>query len=486
MLRRMTAPARPAPTRVRQRLRGALSSVRLRLVWWVVVVLAIATIVSVVVVRQILLQRLDARIDGELRQEVGEVELLAAGNDPETGAPFQGDVERIFEVALSRNVPSRSETILAFEDGELEGVSSGEAGPPVSALPVDDWATLQEPARGRLTTGGTVIDYLAVPFLVDGVPAGVFVVAIDRAGLSADTDAAALAAAFVGLIMLVVGSILAIRLADRILVPVREVRQTAQAISESDLSQRIDVRGHDEISELAATFNDMLDRLEAAFATQRRFIDDAGHELRTPITVIQGHLDTLGDDPQERARTLALLDDELGRVRRMVDDLITLARSERPDFLRPGPVDLGDLTREVADKARGLGDRAWSVEQVADEPIWADGQRLTQALLQLCENAVRHTTAGQPIAIGSAVVGDEVTLWVRDSGPGVPIDEQARIFERFVRGRDGRRRSEGSGLGLSIVSAIAEAHGGRPRLVSPPDGGATFTITIPLRRGPDR
>jgi two-component system OmpR family sensor kinase len=284
----------------------------------------------------------------------------------------------------------------------------------------------------------------------------------------------------------VVGSILAIRLADRILVPVREVRQTAQAISESDLSQRIDVRGHDEISELAATFNDMLDRLEAAFATQRRFIDDAGHELRTPITVIQGHLDTLGDDPQERARTLALLDDELGRVRRMVDDLITLARSERPDFLRPGPVDLGDLTREVADKARGLGDRAWSVEQVADEPIWADGQRLTQALLQLCENAVRHTTAGQPIAIGSAVVGDEVTLWVRDNGPGVPMDEQARIFERFVRGRDGRRRSEGSGLGLSIVSAIAEAHGGRPRLVSPPDGGATFTITIPLRRGPDR
>lgn len=481
----MTAPARPLPDRVRRRVRGALASVRLRLVWWVVVVLAIATLVSVVVVRQILLQRLDARIDSELRQEVGEVELLADGNDPETGQLFRGDVERIFDVALSRNVPSRSETILTFVGGELEGVSRGEVGPPVEILPTAEWATRQEPVRGRLTTDDTVIDYLAVPFRVDGVSAGVFVVAIDRTGLSVDTDAASLAAASVGLIMLIVGSILAIRLADRILVPVREVRQTAQAISESDLSRRIDVRGHDEISELASTFNDMLDRLDDAFAVQRRFIDDAGHELRTPITVIQGHLDTLGDDPQERTRTLALLDDELGRVRRMVDDLITLARIERPDFLRPGPVDLGDLTRQIVDKARGLGERAWVVDQVADEPIWADEQRLTQAMLQMAENAVRHTTAGDRIAVGSAVVGDEVTLWVSDTGPGVPEDEQARIFERFVRGRDGRRRSEGSGLGLSIVSAIAEAHGGRPRLVSPPGGGATFTIAIPLRRGPD-
>jgi signal transduction histidine kinase len=148
-------------------------------------------------------------------------------------------------------------------------------------------------------------------------------------------------------------------------------------------------------------------------------------------------------------------------------------------------VDLGDLTRRVLDKARALGLRDWQLDAVADEPIWADEQRLTQGVLQLVENAVRHTTRSAIIAIGSAVGGGEVRVWVRDDGPGVPPEEQGSIFERFVRGRSARRRSEGSGLGLSIVSAIAEAHGGRVRLDSPPGAGATFTIAFPLRRGSD-
>jgi signal transduction histidine kinase len=467
--------------------RAALSSVRVRLVAWFVVVLAIATIASLFAVQLILQQRLDARIDAELVQEVREVERLVAGNDPATGRPFGDDVDRIFEVALLRNVPARYETILTFVDGELAGQSSGDAGPRLVDLPADAWRDIDQTLRGRLSTDdGVTIEYLAVPIVVDGSPSGVFVIAVDRDLQSEDTDAAALAAAGVGFAMLIIGSLLAVRMADRILAPVRAVNRTAQSISESDLSGRIDVHGSDEISELAGTFNDMLDRLDAAFAAQRRFIDDAGHELRTPITVIQGHLDTLGDDPAERARTLALLDDELARVRRMIDDLITLARADRPDFVRFGPVDLGDLTRAVLDKARGLGPRAWQFDAVGDEPIWADEQRLTQAVLQLAENAVRHTTRNDVIAVGSAVQDQEVRLWVRDSGPGVPAEDQAAIFERFVRGRLGRRRAEGSGLGLSIVSAIAHAHGGRVLLDSPVDGGATFTIGFPLRRGDER
>jgi signal transduction histidine kinase len=469
------------------RRRAALSSVRVRLVAWFVLVLAIATIASLFAVQLILQQRLDARIDAELVQEVREVERLVAGNDPATGQPFGDDVDRIFEVALLRNVPARYETILTFVDGELAGQSSGDAGPRLADLPADEWRDIDQTLRGRLTTDdGVAIEYLAVPIVVDGSPSGVFVIAVDRDLQSEDTDAAALAAAGVGFAMLIIGSLLAVRMADRILDPVRAVNRTAQSISESDLSGRIDVHGSDEISELAGTFNDMLDRLDAAFAAQRRFIDDAGHELRTPITVIQGHLDTLGDDPEERARTLALLDEELARVRRMIDDLITLARADRPDFVRFGPVDLGDLTRAVLDKARGLGPRDWQLDGVADEPIWADEQRLTQAVLQLAENAVRHTTRSDRIAIGTSVVGEEVRLWVRDSGPGVPEEDQAAIFERFARGRSGRRRAEGSGLGLSIVSAIAHAHGGRVLLDSPASGGAMFTIGFPLRRGDKR
>jgi signal transduction histidine kinase len=484
--RRVVDGSRSHAVRVLDRSRHRISSLRARLVWSFVIVLAIATIGSVLVVRQILLQRLDARIDAELVQEIREVERLAAGNDPETGRPFAGDVDRIFETALLRNVPARHETIVTFVEGEIAGQSSGDQGPRLDELPIEAWRNLTETARGRLTLpGGHVVEYLAVPFVVDGSPSGVFAMSVDRDLQIGDTDAAAIAAAAVGLIMLLAASLLAVRLADRILVPIREVGRTAQSITESDLSGRIEVRGTDEIAELAATFNDMLDRLDDSFAAQRRFLDDAGHELRTPITIIQGHLDTLGEDPEERARTLALLDDELARVRRMIDDLITLARAGRPDFVRPGPLDLADLTRQILQKARGFGDRDWQLDQVADEPIWADGQRLTQAVLQLVENAVRHTLRGSPIAIGSAVSEGEVRLWVRDSGPGVPPEDQEAIFERFVRGRSGRRRSEGSGLGLSIVSAIAAGHDGHAGLNSPPGEGATFEIGFPLRRWPE-
>jgi len=278
----------------------------------------------------------------------------------------------------------------------------------------------------------------------------------------------------------VMGSILAIRLAERILAPVRLVTRTARSISDTDLSKRIPVKGYDEISELSATFNDMLERLEGSFATQRRFIDDAGHELRTPITVIRGHLDVMGDDPDDRRRTLELVSDELERMSRMVDDLLTLARSDQPDFLRQRIVDLDELTIRMLENARGLAPRDWRVDGTADGRATLDEQRLMQAVLQLAANAVRHTADGELVALGSAVHDGEVRFWVRDSGPGVRVEDRDRIFERFYRGRSGHRRSDGAGLGLSIVQAIAEAHGGRVELDSVPGDGATFTVVIPI------
>lgn len=148
--------------------------------------------------------------------------------------------------------------------------------------------------------------------------------------------------------------------------------------------------GTDDVAQLARTFNTMLDRLEVAFLAQREFVDNAGHELRTPITVIRGHLELMGDDPGEREETRALVLDELARMNRMVDDLLVLAKSERPDFLKLEEVNLTELTVEVVAKARGMADRAWRVDATADAVIVADGQRLTQALMQLVSNAVRH------------------------------------------------------------------------------------------------
>ena len=237
--------------------------------------------------------------------------------------------------------------------------------------------------------------------------------------------------------------------------------------------------GNDDVAQLARTFNTMLDRLEVAFLAQREFVDNAGHELRTPITVIRGHLELMGDDPRDREETRALVLDELARMNRMVDDLLVLAKSERPDFLKLEEVNLTELTVEVVAKARGLAERAWRVDETADATIVADGQRLTQALMQLVSNAVRHTADGQRIAVGSKVSNGNAVLWVEDSGSGVAAGDAERIFERFARGND-EGRTEGAGLGLAIVRSIARAHGGEVRLVGQDGPGARFELELPM------
>jgi signal transduction histidine kinase len=221
----------------------------------------------------------------------------------------------------------------------------------------------------------------------------------------------------------------------------------------------------------------MLDRLERAFADQRDFLDDAGHELRTPLTIVRGHLETLEDDPAARQRTVELVLDEVKRMSRMVDDLILLAQSNEPDFLRVDAVDVSALTNDLHEKARALGERDWRIDAVGRGIIVADGQRLTQAVMQLAQNAVEHTAEGDEIALGSAVSARGAQFWVRDTGTGVAADDRERIFERLERGRNATRG--GAGLGLAIVSAIARAHGGRAELVGDAVPGAKFSITVP-------
>jgi signal transduction histidine kinase len=222
----------------------------------------------------------------------------------------------------------------------------------------------------------------------------------------------------------------------------------------------------------------MLDRLESAVTAQRHFLADAGHELRTPITIIQGNLDTVtaaGED----AEALAIATDELARMTRLVDELLLLASSERPDFLHVQPTDLTAVTRSLVAKARGLDRRCWALTGTAAGTALLDPQRITQAVMQLAANAAVHTPAGTPVEIWSASDGRAVEFGVADHGPGIPAAERDRVFRRFAR-LDPRRTS-GTGLGLSIVAAIAAAHGGQVRLSGSPGGGATFRIVIPLR-----
>jgi signal transduction histidine kinase len=258
----------------------------------------------------------------------------------------------------------------------------------------------------------------------------------------------------------------------------RHLSTTARSITESDLSQRIPVEGSDEIAALAGTFNEMLDRLEEAFATQRRFVDDAGHELRTPITVIRGQLELLSEDPVEQQATIQLVTGELDRMSRIVEDLLVLAKTEQPDFIQLHPIDLAEFVDELAVKASTMSTRSVSVETSDHAVVVGDQQRLTQAMMNLARNAIEHTPVTARISLGGGVNGSWARLWVTDDGPGISPEAQNRLFERFARGPTGRRTTEGAGLGLSIVKAIAEGHGGRVE-VETGAGGSTFTIVIP-------
>src|SRR5918996_10128 len=469
--------------------RPVLWGIRGRILFWYVAVLAAAIIAAVLVTRQLLIAGIDTRIDEALVQEVQELRRLAGGRDPTTGERFGNRVDRIFEVFLQRNLPIRNETYLTFVRGRPFERSFGE---PVYRLDQDPrlvarWGAVTRTERGRVSTPAGRVEYLAVPVRAGGGTRGVFVAAIFRDLELADIAPAVWGAAGVGLPTLLVGSLLAWRVAEGVLRPVRLVTDTAAAISTSELTRRIEVRGHDEISRLAATFNEMLDRLEEAFRIQRQFVDDAGHELRTPITIIRGHLEVAEDDPAERLKTSALVMDELDRMNRIVNDLLLLAKAKQPDFLDLATVEMRSLTEDLHAKATALAPMDWQLEDVGHGVIVADRQRLTQAIMQLAQNATEHSPPGSEVALGSAVAYGRARLWVRDAGSGIPPEDHERIFQRFARTGDGRRGSGGAGLGLSIVRAIAEAHHGTVEIESRPGSGATFTVVIPVDQPePDR
>ncbi len=478
-----STPAAPtALGRARRRLISTLSSYRLRVLVWFIALLGLGTFATVAVLTEVLLQRTDERVQADLMQEGREFRQLAGGIDPATGAPFGPDVERIFDVFLTRSVPSRNEVFLTFVDGDVYERTGRRSTFAIETDPtfLARVASASDSVTGRLATPAGAVDYQAIPVRVDGETRGVFAVAIFRDLERSEQDEVFRAALTVGLILLLIGSFLAWRLADRVLAPVRQTAATARSISETDLSRRVAVRGNDEVAELARTFNEMLDRVGTAFSAQQRFMNDVGHELRTPLTIVQGHLELLDEgSPIERERAVELMIEEVERMTGLVHDLMFLAASAQPDFIRREPVDAPALARGILDKARVLGDRDWQLDIVRPGTIFADRQRLTQAVLQLVANAVRLTRPGDAIHIGTDVGASIARFWVRDSGPGIPGSEQKAIFGRFYRGA-GESRSSGSGLGLSIVRAIAEAHGGTADVASLPGQGATFTLAVPI------
>lgn len=469
--------------------------IRARVVIVSVLLVASSLAVVIAVTRQSLLDRLDRQIESALVQEVEELRLLAGGTDPETGEAFGDDVRAIFEVFLQRSLPADHEAFYTLIDGRPFLYSIGA---PTDLLASDDlvarWWEIDVSTRLDIDPGDGSPDVrsLAVPLRdADGGVAGVFVIAYFPGDELDEIAQTVRVLMWTALAAVAASALVAWSVAGRVITPVRELTRAARSVTDGDLTRRIPVDGADELAELGHTFNEMVDRLERGFTGQREFLDDVAHELRTPITIARGHLDLLGDDPDEVRETVALVDDELERMSRYVGDLLTLAKAEQPDFLRPELVDLREVVDDVLTGLAAMADRRW----VRDDGVapgvaltTADPQRLHQALLNLATNAVQHTELGAEIGVGVTVddrpdpSGRRVArLHVRDTGPGVDPDLLATMFRRSHRGATSRvRRPDGTGIGLSIVDAIARAHGGAISVDSVPGHGATFTLVVPL------
>lgn len=410
----------------------------MRILGWYVGLVAVAFVAALLLQRGFLIDQVSRDADRALNEEAASLRLLADGIDPETGAPFGGDVAAIFDMFLARNVPLEGEGIVTIVGAHPYKSDILGARLAQSSL-VSEWSAVNETVQREVETAEFGrIRYLAVPLDFGGDTLGVFVATIFMDSRLSAVDAVGRLGALVYGSIFVLASALAWMAAGRVLRPLRTLTEAAESIRETDWSRRIPVEGGDEIAVLGRTFNSMLDRLEATFATQRRFVDDAGHELRTPITVIRGNLELMGDDPEERQQTVDVVTDELDRMARIVDELLDLAKAEQPDFVQPQPLDLADLTRDVAAKGESLGGRPWAVDAVAKVVLIADRQRITQAIMNLMRNALEHTPDGTPVSVGSRVVGDTAWIWVRNAGPGIPLEDRERLFERFSRGGRGR------------------------------------------------
>ena len=277
-------------------------------------------------------------------------------------------------------------------------------------------------------------------------------------------------------------------LARRALAPVVEVTETARAISLSgDFAARVETQTpHDEVGELALAFNEMLTALEQNHHTLRRFLGDASHQLRTPLTTIRANLDLAQrtDLPaDERAAILADARDEAERMGRLIADLLSLARAESGARLAFGPVELDALLVEQVRRQRQAARHvAMSVTAVEPAIIDGDRDRLRELLGILLDNAARYTPAGGSVMAGLEVHDGRAVLRVEDTGIGLDDEDPAKVFERLYRGRRARElRPGGTGLGLAIARWIAEAHGGTIALAARDERGTVATVSLPLR-----
>ena len=355
--------------------RGFFWATRTRILVWYVLIITFIFLVSIPAFRQLLYARVDKRVRRELREKVETFNILIENeaeteldnnnselinnsnwvNEPDSRLKrptSEEELKDFYNAFLAKQLPEDDTFLITFVDGKFFK-SSPRGRPKIfdrDTKLMIEWAKSVLPDKGDKNFNGEEdsIIYKSQPVKIQGRTLGVFVVAHTISGERQEVIEAVSVVIQVSSIVVVIALILSWIASGKVLAPLRSFSATARSISESDLSQRIPLKGKDELSEVATTFNEMMDRLEATFINQRNFINDAGHELRTPITIIRGHLELMDEENSEEVQeTTTLVIDELDRMSRFVEDLILLAKAERLDFLQLETVDIKIFTQEL-------------------------------------------------------------------------------------------------------------------------------------------
>ena len=459
-------------------------SIRWRLTLWFTLILGVIILLFGAFFYAALQNWLITQVDGNLRVYSAQVHLTMPSG--ETTGPLDYDVihsslppinEIVSPGIFVQIIDSNGNVVVKsdnLQDQELPAASS------LIATGLSGQEAIQ-----TVSSGNTRIRTMVSPlYLKDQT------LVLEVAQSLAPTDAAIARIGLAVLVSMVVILTLALIsgaiLVRRALSPVRRITTTAQGISSSsDLSRRVGYRGPaDEIGQLATTFDHMIERLDRAFQSQKDFVADASHELRGPLTVIQGNLDLLKRNlsEEDRRESVRALEAETTRMTKIMSNLLVLAELESGHLEQQENVSLKEMLLDAGERAMHLaGGRRIVIERQEDLWVKGDVDRLGQVLRNLVDNAIRYTPEGGTITLSLFENGDWALLKVADTGIGISPEHLPHIFDRFYRADRARSRaSGGTGLGLAIVKGIVEQHGGRVTVTSEPGEGSIFTVWLKL------
>jgi heavy metal sensor kinase len=454
------------------------ATIRARLTLWYVALLAVILVAFSGLLYVSLSRSLGQEMDLTLSTEA---ERLISSMDYENGAAQLGEGPDNLRVG----------TVAALYDSSGAHLLAYDPRQPLPVLP----QALSRAAQGGQTfvtapiQDGTQWRVLTTAVTENGVLIGILQVGRPIAEVDATLRQLALLLAVTVPLTLLVASAGGLFLAGRALNPIDRITRAAAVIGADDLSRRLNFRGtHDEVGRLAATFDGMLDRLDRSFRRQRQFAADASHELRTPLTMLGSQIDVALDQdrtPSEYQEVLRSLREDAQRMTQLVGELLTLARADAgQQLLTTEELDLGELVHSVVQAMQPLATERGvqlSAQVQSEVPVSGDQMRLTQLLINLVDNALRHTPPEGRVLVSLTHEGGRARLRIADTGAGIAAEHLPHLFERFYRADPSRARADGgAGLGLAIGQWIAAAHGGRIAVESELGHGSAFTVDLPL------